>query len=125
MSRSWLLCVDDLIFACEKLSRIAAARSCDECLADETAFDAALFKLRIIGEAVKRLPPEALARLSEPHRRGPARLRELIAHHYFAVDPDLLWEAVSRHMPILLDEARALRESFDAGCLSPGGSTTA
>lgn len=83
-------------------------------MADEAAFDAVLFNLQVIGEAVKRLPDHARASLSETHRQAPARLRDLIAHHYFALDPDLIWEVVNRHVPALLDEARALRDDADA-----------
>jgi len=36
-------------------------------------------------------------------------LRDLIAHHYFALDPDIIWEVANRHVPALLTHALALR----------------
>ncbi|MCU0929380.1 MAG: DUF86 domain-containing protein [Burkholderiaceae bacterium] len=113
MSRSWLLYLDDLIAAGEKLARIAAGRSRETLADDEVAFDATLFNLQVIGEAIKRLPPTALAQLPVHQRQGPARLRDLIAHHYFAVDPDLIWEAATVHVPALLEQARRLREAAE------------
>lgn len=83
--------------------------------ADEAAFDALLFNLQVIGEAIKRLPDHALRQLPEEHRRGPARLRDLIAHHYFAIEPSIIFEVVHRHVPALLADALALRERADAG----------
>lgn len=66
--------------------------------------------LQVIGESIKRLPPDALSQLSSEHRNGPARLRDLIAHHYFALDADILWDVAAHHVPGLLVEACALRE---------------
>ncbi len=111
MSRSWLLYLDDLIAAGEKIGRLTSGHDGISFAADEAVFDAVLFNLLVIGEAVKKLPVEAVARLSEPHRVGPARLRDLIAHHYFAVDPDIVWDVATHHVPTLLQEARALRDA--------------
>ncbi len=120
MSRSWLLYLDDLIASAEKIGRLVLGRTLDQFVADEAAFDAVLFNLQVIGEAVKRLPAEVRASLSEAHRQAPARLRDMIAHHYFALDPDIIWEVVNRHVPALLDEARALRDDADAQGPDPG-----
>ncbi len=87
--------------------------------ADEAAFDAVLFNLSVIGEAVKRLPDDVRAELPEAQRSAPARLRDLIAHHYFAIDPDIIWEVANRHVPVLLTHALALRERVD-GASGPG-----
>ena len=114
MSRSWLLYLDDLIASAEKIGRLVLGRTLEQFVTDEAAFDAVLFNLQIVGEAVKRLPDEARATLSEAHRVAPARLRDLIAHHYFALDPDIIWEVANRHVPALLEEARALRDQVDA-----------
>lgn len=113
MSRSWLLYLDDLIAAGEKIGRLTHDHGGVSFATDEAVFDAVLFNLLVIGEAIKKLPEQALARLSEPHRAGPARLRDLIAHHYFAVDPDIVWEVATRHVPALLAEARPLRDASE------------
>ena len=113
MSRDWLLYLDDLIAAAEKIGRCTAGRSVDSFVADEAAFDAVLFNLQVIGEAVKRLPEHERAALPAEHRVGPARLRDLIAHHYFAIDPDLIWEVATRHVPALLEHAHVLRAKVD------------
>lgn len=87
---------------------------------DEAAFDAVLFNLQVVGEAIKAFPPAALERLSPQHRSAPARLRDLIAHRYFAIDPDIIWDAATHHVPSLLIEALALRNSEDAEGTDPG-----
>ena len=111
MSRDWLLYLDDLITAAEKIGRLTQSTTVEQLTGAEATFDAVLFNLQIIGEAIKRLPPEATSALSAMNRSGPARLRDLIVHHYFAIDPDIIWEVATRHVPALLVESRALRES--------------
>ena len=113
MSRSWLLYLDDLIACAEKIERMTSGRNFDQFVAEEAIFDAVLFNLQVIGEAVKKLPDEARVLFTEAHRSAPARLRDLIAHHYFALDPDIVWEVVRRHIPALLGEAMVLRFRMD------------
>lgn len=113
MSRDWLLSVDDLIASAEKIGRMTAGLTFEQFVAEEAAFDAVLFNLQVIGEAIKKIPDEARAMLSEAHRRAPARLRDLIAHHYFSLDPDIVWEVSQMHVPALLNEVKALRLRMD------------
>lgn len=110
VSRDWLLYLDDLIASAEKIERYVAGRAAAELAADEALFDAVLFNLQVIGEAVKRLPKHALAQLPEAADARPARLRDLIAHRYFALDPEIIWDAARSHVPKLLAQARALRK---------------
>jgi len=109
VSRSWLLYLDDPISSAEKIGRLTNGRTIGQFVADEAAFDAVLFNLQVIGEAIKKLPDHARALLPEADRSGPARLRDLIAHHNFALDPDIIWEDANRHVPALLNHALALR----------------
>ncbi len=109
MSRDWLLYLDDLIASAEKIARLTAAHTVESFVDDEAAFDAVLFNLQVIGIAVKQLPDVPRAALPHEHRVGPARLRDLIAHHYFALDADIIWEVTTRHVPALLQHALALR----------------
>jgi uncharacterized protein with HEPN domain len=113
VSRDPLLYLDDLIASAEKIARLTAGRKPEQFIGDEAAFDAVLFNLQVIGEAVKRLPEALLAELSPAHRTAPARLRDLIAHHYFSLDADIIWEVSQRQMPALLEEALALRAKLE------------
>jgi uncharacterized protein with HEPN domain len=82
-------------------------------VSDEATFDAVLFNLQVIGEAVKKFPDAARASLPEVDWTGPARLRDLIAHHYFGLDPRIVWDAATHHVPKVLSAAQTLRSRFD------------
>lgn len=58
--------------------------------------------MEVLGEAVKRLPPELTARYPGVNWRAIAGMRDRISHGYDAVDYDLLWQAVEAHVPGLL-----------------------
>lgn len=114
MSRSWLLYLDDLIASGEKIARLIRGHSHETFTEDEAVFDAVLFNLQLIGEATKQLPDEALAAMPSAQSTGPARLRDLIAHHYFALDSEIIWEVATTRIPRLLTEALALRDRADS-----------
>ena len=108
MSRDWLLYLGDLIESGEKIERFVHGRTFETFLSDEAIFDAVLFNLQVIGEAAKKLPAEARSALSEAGGSAPARLRDLIAHHYFALDAEIIWEVATTHVPRMLAQARTL-----------------
>lgn len=113
MSRSWLLYLDDLIASGEKIARLIKTHTFESFTLDEAVFDAVLFNLQVIGEAVKKLPDDVLASIPSARASGPARLRDLIAHHYFSIDSEIIWEVATTHVPRTLGEAIALRARFD------------
>lgn len=99
MSRDWLLYLDDVIEGAEKIQRFLRTATLDTFSGDELLFDAVLYNLQVIGEAVKKLPPEAKAMSPGVDWSGPKRMRDVIAHHYFAVDPQIVWEACHHARP--------------------------
>lgn len=113
MSRDWLLYLDDIIASAEKIGRLVVGRSYETFLADEAVFDAVLFNLQVIGEAAKKLPDVARASLPEIDWSGPARLRDLIAHHYFSVDASIVWDVATNYVPSILSAAQTLLTRFE------------
>ncbi len=66
-------------------------------------------KFEIIGEALNRIDsdePDVLERISD-HRRI-IGFRNVIAHGYDVVDVEIVWEAVTEHLPTLITEVDAL-----------------
>jgi uncharacterized protein with HEPN domain len=73
---------------------------------DDRTFDAVVYNLQIIGEAVKNLP--LTVREQDPHIewRKIAGLRDILAHAYFQVDSEIIWDVVQTKI-------LALQESVD------------
>ena len=108
MSRDPLLFLEDIEKSCEKVVRYTEGRSKDQVFEDDIRMEAVLLNLHIIGEAVKKLPSDLRERYPDVAWREIAGLRDFIAHTYFALDFDILWDAVERDVPALLDAVRKI-----------------
>jgi uncharacterized protein with HEPN domain len=64
----------------------------------QLAFDALLYRLLVIGEAVKALPAELLASQPQVPWSEIAKLRDLLAHHYYRVDAQIIRRTVDAPM---------------------------
>jgi uncharacterized protein with HEPN domain len=77
-----------------------AEQRSDGRLAD-VAYDAILYRLLVIGEAVKNLDSEYTERHAEVPWRQIARLRDVLAHHYYRVDSSIVDLTVTRPLQVL------------------------
>jgi uncharacterized protein with HEPN domain len=75
---------------------------------DEKTFDAVVRNLEIIREAAKHIPPEIRARYPDVEWSKLAGLRDIVAHAYFGLDEDILWDVVQNRIPALLDRTRQI-----------------
>ena len=118
MSRDWALFLADIAEACCLVEQFTAGLTGESFARNALAFHATVRNLEIIGEAAKRLPDEARARMTEVDWTGAARFRDVIAHRYFALDPAVVWNIVETKIPILcLAASRLLGELKQSGAV--------
>ena len=72
--------------------------------------------LEIVGVAAAGLSTELRSRRPDLPLRDAKDMRNLVAHEYHRVDPQLLWEVISRDVPSL---AASLSTEIEASTLSP------
>jgi uncharacterized protein with HEPN domain len=108
VSRDPRLLLEDLETSCAKIVRYVADLPRDTVDADEMRFDAILFNLHVLGEAIKHLPPELRQRYPDVAWREIAGMRDFVAHAYFALDLDILWDAIHKDVPELLARVREI-----------------
>ena len=101
MSRDPLVLLEDIEKSCAKVVRYTEGLSKDAVFREEVRLDAVLLNLHVIGEAVKKLPADLRERYPEVAWREIAGLRDFIAHAYFALDLDIIWDAIERDVPAL------------------------
>lgn len=82
-------------------------------VADRRTYRALKNALSEIGEAVKLLPPDLLARHPGVDWRGWAGLRDVVSHQYFSLELPRLRPTVIDELPILL--VAVMRELAQAG----------
>ena len=108
MSRDPLLLLEDIEKSCLKVIRYTEGRSKNQVFGEDVRADAVLLNLHIVGEAVKKLPDDLRERHPDVAWREIAGLRDFIAHAYFALDSDILWDAVENDVPVLLEAVRRI-----------------
>jgi uncharacterized protein with HEPN domain len=108
MSRDPIDFLQDIEESCIRITDYTAGLSRDEVFTDKMRFDGILHNFHIIGEAVKKLPNN----LREKHADIPwgeiAGMRDLIAHAYFALDLEILWQGIRADVPVLLKRVQEM-----------------
>lgn len=95
MSRDYKVYLDDIL---ESISRIrqytSELRSADTFVKDQKTFDAVIRNLEIIGEAVRNIPEDVRAKYPSVEWRKMMGLRNILAHQYFGVSPEIVWDII-------------------------------
>ncbi len=68
-------------------------------LSDQKTQDAVLRKFEIIGEATKHLPKDFTKDLPHISWKDAAGMRDMIIHHYFEIDMELIWRTIQNDLP--------------------------
>jgi uncharacterized protein with HEPN domain len=99
-----------MLDSCGKILRFTANMSFDQFVEDERTYDAVVRNLEIIGEAAKNLPDDIRLRYRSIEWRKIAGLRDVIAHEYFGIDNDILWDIIENKIHSLQEEVRGIVE---------------
>jgi uncharacterized protein with HEPN domain len=120
MSREWRLYLNDMLKGCEKARRYTAGMDRQAFLEDERTYDAVVRNLEIIGEAAKRIPDDVRRRVTGVEWRKIAGMRDWIAHAYFGLDPDILWDVIANKVPELMQSLQVLEDEDPSSETEPG-----
>jgi len=100
-----------MLEATEDALRFASGRSRADLDEDRMLLRALLQCIEVIGEAASRTGPAGRARAADLPWREMAKMRNILAHVYWGVDRDRVWETVQDDLPAL---AAVLREALRA-----------
>jgi uncharacterized protein with HEPN domain len=93
--------LQDIAESCEKVLRFTADLTLSELIQDEKTYDAVVRNLEIIGEAAKHISQDIRKQLLGIEWRKIAGMRDMLAHAYFGIDNDILWDVVQNKVPQL------------------------
>jgi uncharacterized protein with HEPN domain len=101
MPRDFEVYVADIRQATRKIQNYTASLTRESFAQDAKTIDAVIRNLLIIGEAAKMVPESVRASYPTVEWKKMAGLRDILAHHYFEVDLDIVWDVIQNKLPAL------------------------
>jgi uncharacterized protein with HEPN domain len=102
----------DILDAARDAVEFFGSRSVEEIEGDKLRVAAAVQKVAVIGEAAARVSEETRLALAELPWREMIGMRNMVMHHYWEIDREVLWSTVTRSLPDLIHKLEANRHRW-------------
>ncbi len=113
MTRKAGLFVRDILGAISDIEKFIDGMDYKAFLKDNKTQSAVVWKIQVIGEASKNVPKP----LRDKHNNIPwkylARIRDKIAHFYFGIDYEIVWDVITRSLPELKPGIERILDEID------------
>ncbi|MFH1782961.1 MAG: DUF86 domain-containing protein [Candidatus Omnitrophota bacterium] len=106
--RDYKLYLDDILQAIEKIEKYTKGLDAVKLKAQDLIVDGVVRNLEIIGEAAKNIPQDLKKKHPDIEWRKIAGLRDILAHEYFGIDLEILWDIVKNKLPELKNKVSCL-----------------
>ncbi|MFW5641082.1 MAG: DUF86 domain-containing protein [Thermodesulfobacteriota bacterium] len=101
MKRDYLDYLEDILTAIDETADFTEGISFEVFKSDRKTFNAVVRSLEVIGEAAKCIPEDVQAEAPDIPWKYMARMRDKLIHHYFGVDPEIVWNVIRNELPPL------------------------
>ena len=108
MSRDEGLYLDHVQAACERVNKFTRGMSFEDFMRDDRTYHARLRNLEIIGEAIKNISDETKAKFPQVKWRKIAGFRDIVAHDYFGVSDEIVWDVIQNEIPLLTKQIQEI-----------------
>ena len=113
MSRDPGLYLQDIAESSGKIRVLVADLDLETFTEEWRVRDAVLHNLKVIGDAVRRLPQSFKARQPQIPWPRLVGFRDVLAHAYFTLDDTIVWDMIQNELPPLHEVARQMLSELD------------
>jgi uncharacterized protein with HEPN domain len=99
--RDCALFLEDMLTAIQKIDSYMAGFTFEEFSGNDMAIDAVIRPFEIIGEAANNVPKRLRSKYPGVEWREAVGFRNVLAHHYFGIDVEAIWDTVKKNLPAL------------------------
>lgn len=99
MNRDYKLFVKDILEAIKDIDIFMGDIDYEEFLKDKKTQKAVVWQIHIIGEATKNIPKTIREKYKDVPWKYMARIRDKIAHFYFGIDYEIVWNVIKENLP--------------------------
>ncbi len=82
--------------------------SAEELYENDRDFDAAMMNFIVLGETTGKLSDEFRQKNSQVNWNKIYGLRNIIAHHYFGINVDIIWQILKTDLPVFKNQIQNL-----------------
>ena len=97
--REYILYLEDMLTSMQRIDEYLRGLDFKMFKMSYLIVDAVIRNFEIIGEASKKIPPDIQEKYKEIPWRKMYGLRNLIAHEYFGIDYEMIWEIARNNLP--------------------------
>lgn len=97
--RDYRLYLEDIQISVQKIEKFMKGVTLQKFPKDALVMDAVIRNLEVIGEASKNIPDRIKKKYPDIEWEKITALRNILAHEYFGVDHEILWNIVSTKLP--------------------------
>lgn len=108
MPRNYMLYLEDILESVKNIRSYVGKFDSNKLLKDRMRVDAVVRNFEIIGEAASKIPQETRDKYPSIEWRRISDFRNVLAHEYFGVDYELMWEIIKEKLPELEKQIKAI-----------------
>lgn len=105
-----MLYLEDILASAKKILRYIGDSTYEDILKDEMRIDAVVRNFEIIGEAASKIPDDVKNKYPLIEWRKVSDFRNVLAHEYFGLDYEIMWEIIKDKLPNLQKDIQAILE---------------
>ena len=110
--RDYKLYLDDILEAIKKIEKYVKGLTFEELEKNSLVIDGVVRNLEIIGEAAKNIPASVKQSCPNIEWKKISGLKDVLAHEYFGVDLEVVWDIVTKKIPALKKNITRMLKTF-------------